>query len=126
MSSIGAFFRALLVRRKDIEGDMATSMLLSTVSSLAMFVGMVAMFAASIGSLASIFLIQIYVTEQLFIRRVTLAVLSLITFVFANLFRISRYEIQKSHDSNYLNTVLTTILTIIGTLITIIQIFKDR
>ena len=76
---------------------------------------MLGMFSIMIVSIIGAFIAGKYIGGNVIIVRIELVLLAFICFTFGNLFRISSYEIEKIDNKDYLNTLLTSVLTILGT-----------
>ncbi len=121
---VPAFFRMLIMNHNDIKGDRATSTLLSFVATSIMSLGMFFMFALMLVCIIAIFVVQGYVSSNLLFSRIMFAIMAFLAFILGNLFRISIYEIQNMHDRDYLNTILSSILTIVGTVLALVELFR--
>ena len=125
-SYVKAFFRMLCLKKKDIDGDRITTTLLMFIAKGIMQFVMLCMFLLMVVSIVGIFVIGSYTNGNITLARIELLMVSFMCFTFGNLFRISSYEIEKMENKDYLNTILTSILAILGTVIAIISLVKGK
>ncbi len=126
LSYISAFFKMLCLGKKDVDGDRVTTTLLMFIAKGIMQFVMLGMFSIMIVSIIGAFIAGKYIGGNVIIVRIELVLLAFICFTFGNLFRISSYEIEKMDNKDYLNTLLTSVLTILGTIIAIISLVKEK
>ena len=115
-----------MFRKKDVDGDRVTTTLLMFIAKGIMQFVMLGMFSIMIVSIIGAFIAGKYIGGNVIIVRIELVLLAFICFTFGNLFRISSYEIEKMDNKDYLNTLLTSVLTILGTIIAIISLVKEK
>ena len=116
----------LCLKKKDIDGDRITTTLLMFIAKGIMQFVMLCMFFLMVVSVVGIFVIGSYTKGNTTLARIELLMVSFMCFTFGNLFRISSYEIEKMENKDYLNTILTSILAILGTVIAIISLVKGK
>ena len=126
LSYVTAFFKLLCLKKKDVDGDRVTTTLLMFIAKGIMQFVMFGMFSITILSIVGIFIAEKYIGGNVILVKIELVALAFICFTFGNLFRISSYEIEKIDNKDYLNTILTSVLTILGTIIAIISLAKGK
>lgn len=119
-----AFWKLMFLRKKDVVGDHVTTTLLMFIAKGLMQLVMLLMFAVVFICVMGIIMAGRYFTGNLVIIRIELLILAIIFFILGNLFRVSSYEIEKMENKDYLNTILTSILTIFGTVLAVISLVK--
>ena len=115
-NKVGVFFRILFVPKNKIELFSAIDGLISTFTSMFLFVFRILLYLVTLA-----FLISALNGSDLVFKLVGAFTL----FVFAQLFRIAQYEVERIKEPNYLLALFVGILTIVSLVVSIIGIFLD-
>ena len=120
------FFNILFMRSRNIKGTRATFLLIKMFTYIALWLASISLFCASLFFIACVPLQYILtnVTPMSWYGSCMLVLVAFITFIFAQLFRMAKIEIDKLNDFNLIFGLFTSILSIFSVIIAIIAIVK--
>ncbi len=112
-----------LARKKDAQDDIATVSMMKMVAETVLQAGELLLYVMIAASVYG-FINPPGGSLSVAIVRILFVFILLESFLFSRFLRISRFEIDKLEDREYINAVVSSIMAVVGTLIAIIALFK--
>ena len=112
-----------LARKKDAQDDIATVSMMKMVAEIVLQAAELLLYVMIAASVYGLFNPPVGSLNKIVVRILFILIL-FESFLFSRFLRISRFEIEKLEDREYINAVVSSILAVVGTLIAIIALFK--